>query len=209
MKVIAQKDLTYVNIPKNVLQLSSLSLEAKGLYASLFAMRELPQKSDALTELMQWGLVEYTKSGDIKVKLRPNKTKTDTIPVEPPHIEKKTTDKFSKMVQSVKDYTNEVELQEALINYFSLRMSPAQDSRFYQAGPIQTWQINMLLTQLNDIDGDKLAAVQYCTKKQYFKFFPKPEQKTMDGVISHSYSKTEQQEIHEKLTSLQESGEVY
>ena len=231
-----QTTRSYSTIPMNGINDDKLSLKAKCLYVILFSVNNIKTLDDikkltsdsieviqeALNELILTGYVEKTENYTYKVNIIPNKKVATIVDVDSsvPFIDeapiyvssiqtpKPKDNKFTKMVNAVKEYTEDKALRDALISYFSARLHPDVDSRFAARGDLQIYQIKNILESLTATTGeDKVAIVKYCLEKQYFKFFDIPVKKTLDGVKSESYTQEEIENIRKRAEYLDSIGE--
>lgn len=230
-----QTTKSYSTIPMNAINDSKLSLRAKCIYAILFSAHNIKSLGDiknltcdsievvqeAINELIATGYIEKTENYTYKVNIAPNKkvatiTEVDSdMPYvhempsyEPLAAPKPKDNKFTKMVNIIKEYTENGALRQALVEYFAARLHPDIDSRFASAGDLQIYQIKRILETLDNTKGnDKVAIVRYCLEKQYFKFFDLPEKKTLDGVKSGTYTQEEINDIKRRAEYLNSIGE--
>lgn len=228
--------LSYITIPSFGINDDKLSLAAKGLYAFLFSKGRtyegsyeqlklttsstLEEIQQVVQELVNYGYIEI-KNNEFFLSMKAVENKAIITPVNnmpfldvAPVEEKQKVQKpkrlslFDKILNSVRKFTEDEDLRQILMDYFVARLNPAPDSRFATIGKIQLWQVNSMLKQLSELEGNKYDIVKYCLDNQYFKFFDIPERKTLDGVVSNSYTQEDIDDIQRRLNELKkETGE--
>ena len=222
----------YSTIPTYAILDDKLSLSAKGLYTLLFVKTDivflddilkitttsLDEIKNSLQELISLGYVEKATQGNYKVFIKANKNSATITDVDTsmPFVDDTPTsfaefrapkakdNKFTKMVKIISEYTSDKELKDALINYFTARLSPDPDSRF-ATSTLEIYKIKPILSSLDTIQ-DKVESVNYSLEKQYFKFFEKPKKKTLDGVQSNTYTQADIDEIKRRAAELDAQG---
>lgn len=188
-----KKQIGLTTIPKYFLEDKELSIVAKGILGVLYHHGDLlpfvKEDRDSLKpyvmELVEKGYIK-NENGILEVQNKPInfRKKNTTVSLEP---NKKET-LFDYMIKEVSNYTNDVELQNVLKEYFTARMSKQSGTRFANFH-FSKQSIKPLLDELNNL-GDKVNAVRLALKHQYsgFKYITLSKG---DNAISNRASKDE------------------
>jgi hypothetical protein len=160
-----------VVVPESLIK-SNVSYPAIGYYCALLVKDDIKVLPELIDELVQAGYISLTE---------------DTIVVQNGIKEDKPTEDDSD-IQQFADIINkrykDVELRSALKAYVRKRLFPKEDSRFYNT-EFKPYSLNYMLNVLDNLP-DKVDVVNFCTEREYFKFF---ELDPLDTVKSNTYAK--------------------
>lgn len=160
-----------VVIPESLIK-SNVSYPAIGYYCTLLVKDDVKVLPELLDELEQAGYISLTE---------------DAIVVQN-GINEETAAEDDSDIQAYADIINkryeDAELRSALKAYVRKRLFPKEDSRFYNT-EFKPYALNYLLNVLDNLP-DKVDVVNFCTEREYFKFF---ELDPLDTVKSNTYAK--------------------
>jgi hypothetical protein len=160
-----------VVVPESLIK-SNVSYPAIGYYCTLLVKDNIKVLPELIDELVQAGYISLTE---------------DTIVVQNGIKEDKPTEDDSD-IQQFADIINkrykDTELRSALKAYVRKRLFPKEDSRFYNT-EFKPYSLNYMLNVLDNLP-DKVDVVNFCTEREYFKFF---ELDPLDTVKSNTYAK--------------------
>lgn len=158
----------YIAVPESLIN-SKVSLEALGYYCVLCANNTLDDIDENLaSELAEY--VEFNKQADIKNdagKIQISDTSNEFLAI------------LDRQVEDEK-------LKQALKKYIDKRTNPPEGSRFEGTEEkFKPFNLILLLKQLEPLS-NKVDVVEFCTEREYFKFF---ELDPLDTVKSGTYEK--------------------
>lgn len=160
-----------VVVPESLIK-SNVSYPAIGYYCTLLVKDDAKASPELVDELVQAGYISLTE---------------DTIVVQNGIKEDKPVEDDSD-IQQFADMINkryeDAELRSALKAYVRKRLFPKENSRFYNT-EFKPYALNYLLNVLDNLP-DKVDVVNFCTEREYFKFF---ELDPLDTVKSNTYAK--------------------
>lgn len=160
-----------VVVPESLIK-SNVSYPAIGYYCALLVKDDIKVLPELIDELVQAGYISLTE---------------DTIVVQNGIKEDKPVEDDSD-IQQFADMINkryeDAELRSALKAYVRKRLFPKENSRFYNT-EFKPYALNYLLNVLDNLP-DKVDVVNFCTEREYFKFF---ELDPLDTVKSNTYAK--------------------
>ena len=160
-----------VVVPESLIT-SNVSYPAIGYYCTLLVKDDAKASPELIDELVQAGYISLTE---------------DTIVVQNGIKEDKPVEDDSD-IQQFADIINkrykDAELRSALKAYVRKRLFPKENSRFYNT-EFKPYALNYLLNVLDNLP-DKVDVVNFCTEREYFKFF---ELDPLDTVKSNTYAK--------------------
>lgn len=160
-----------VVVPESLIK-SNVSYPAIGYYCTLLVEDDVKVLPELIDELVQAGYISLTE---------------DTIIVQNGIKEDEPAEDDSDIQQFV-DIINkrykDAELRSALKAYVRKRLFPKEDSRFYNT-EFKPYSLNYMLNVLDNLP-DKVDVVNFCTEREYFKFF---ELDPLDTVKSNTYAK--------------------
>ena len=160
-----------VVVPESLIK-SNVSYPAIGYYCALLVKDDIKVLPELIDELVQAGYISLTE---------------DTIVVQNGIKEDKPVEDDSD-IQQFADIINkrykDAELRSALKAYVRKRLFPKEDSRFYNT-EFKPYSLNYMLNVLDNLP-DKVDVVNFCTEREYFKFF---ELDPLDTVKSNTYAK--------------------
>jgi hypothetical protein len=160
-----------VVVPESLIK-SNVSYPAIGYYCTLLVQDNAKVLPELIDELVQAGYISLTE---------------DTIVVQNGIKEDKPVEDDSD-IQQFADMINkryeDAELRSALKAYVRKRLFPKENSRFYNT-EFKPYALNYLLNVLDNLP-DKVDVVNFCTEREYFKFF---ELDPLDTVKSNTYAK--------------------
>lgn len=160
-----------VVVPESLIK-SNVSYPAIGYYCTLLVKDDIKVLPELIDELVQAGYISLTE---------------DTIVVQNGIKEDEPTEDDSD-IQQFADIINkrykDAELRSVLKAYVRKRLFPKEDSRFYNT-EFKPYSLNYMLNVLDNLP-DKVDVVNFCTEREYFKFF---ELDPLDTVKSNTYAK--------------------
>lgn len=160
-----------VVVPESLIK-SNVSYPAIGYYCTLLVKDDIKVLPELIDELVQAGYISLTED-TIVVQ---NEIKEDE-PVEDDSDIQQFADIINKRYK-------DAELRSALKAYVRKRLFPKEDSRFYNT-EFKPYSLNYMLNVLDNLP-DKVDVVNFCTEREYFKFF---ELDPLDTVKSNTYAK--------------------
>ena len=160
-----------VVVPESLIK-SNVSYPAIGYYCALLVKDDIKVLPELIDELVQAGYISLTED-TIVVQ---NEIKEDE-PVEDDSDIQQFADIINKRYK-------DAELRSALKAYVRKRLFPKEDSRFYNT-EFKPYSLNYMLNVLDNLP-DKVDVVNFCTEREYFKFF---ELDPLDTVKSNTYAK--------------------
>jgi hypothetical protein len=220
-----ENKITYITSPRYANDDISLSLSAKGLYILLHSFGRkkfdiddiIALTSDneqtvrqSLNELWKHGYIVKNKD-DFKTLVVPKQRESakpkDDISENVSNRKPEKKNLFTQMIDMVKLYTTDIDLQQALIDYFTIRLHPPKESRYcdFEQNSIHKNQMKQMLYQLDTMKGNKVEIVRNAIANQWLKFVDTATT-PFNGVKSNSYTEEEIAEI-ERLRRQQ--GDVY
>lgn len=163
-----------VVVPESLIK-SNVSYPAIGYYCTLLVEDDVKVLPELIDELVQAGYISLT--ADTIVVQNGIKDKEEPAVVEDDSDIQAYADMINKRYE-------DAELRSALKAYVRKRLFPKENSRFYNT-EFKPYALNYLLNVLDNLP-DKVDVVNFCTEREYFKFF---ELDPLDTVKSNTYAK--------------------